>query len=342
MSKVSKPLFFSFGKDVPSQEEVKVDVNELSFKNKKTGSSPKSVISLPNYLTSSFGLKQRGFFSAIGGDQQISVSPKQEDSYKISFQDLEQSSSGRAYNDSTAQITISVGCSHRHSGSHFRDTLKKVAQTFKKAVIMVDDSVQWRTLAIDYPDYSEQQLRELAIANGDRWLAEHQQSIDQYTNVTVVRWKNFEINHLSRYNDAVAKMKVLYETVNYNGIGKSHPIKAAIDLTAQEFLKRQQKREGYDVILQSCTEEKIVCLSRDYLIEECAIMAEFWPELGTHYELYPSERTEAMAVTHKYLIKDQYPDLLYPLMIRFNKKKMFVSTEDLTDSNGNSPNTCQF
>ncbi len=252
-------------------------------------------------------------------------------SYRITFQHHSTLSSSKKYKDSHAQITISVGCSGKHTGEHFRDTLDKAIKTFQKVTIMIDDSVQWRTLAIDNPRLTDEELKELAISNGDNWLAQNKPYIDKYMlqdekKVTLVRWKDWE--ETEALNNAVREMSALYYLT-----GEAHPIKIAIDDTAQAFLERVKKRTNWENISEVHTEEEILEMSRDYLIEECAVMANLWPTLETNFELYPSERTAAMTATYENLIKDKHPNLLQALTIRFKLR----NSENTIESSESKP-----
>lgn len=227
--------------------------------------------------------------------------------------------------DKIAQITISVGCSEKHQGPYFRDTLEASVKHFKKCFIMLDDSVQWRTLKIEHPTLSDDELKALAIQHGDEWLKQNMAYINRINEtlpedkkVVVFRWSDFDQTQI---NQLIQKMKLIYEH-RYED-GRPHPIKKAIDDTANAFLERVKKRSPtpQSILDGQLTYVDIFDMSRDYLIEECAVMTEIWPTLGAHFELYPAQRSEAMRTSFEEFIKEKHPNLLLPAEIRFNKIK---------------------
>lgn len=233
------------------------------------------------------------------------------------------------YLESTAQVTISIGCSHRHNGPHLRDTLNKVSSEFKSVVVMLDDSVQGHTLALEYPDFTMKILRALGKSAGDQWLTCNQQYIDIINNqfpgkISIVRWSDWD--DTEELTSAIEKMNRIYHTNQFNGA-----IKAGIDETANAFLSRVKQRVTWPSIRKNFTEDQIVEISVKYLIEECAGMAYIWPKLKTNFELYPSERTRAMSMTFDYLIRNEHPRLLNPLMLSFRKKNVVHFQEQNTD-----------
>lgn len=266
--------------------------------------------------------------------------------HKISFQRSSDSILTTPFKDATAQITISVGCSRRHSGTYFEDTLNQAVKIFKRVIIMIDDSVQWSTLAIEYPHLTDPELKELAINNGNTWLAENQKYIDKIDSnkIQIKRWKDWE--NTDELRKAIETMKSLFDSTQYGGKRQSHPIRAAIEKTSLEFLGRVKSRllinrpiychanNSIDVDAEKRIDSLIVGMSQNYLIEECAVMAYLWPKLGAHFELYPSERMEAMKVTYEHLIKEQHPGLLQALTIRF--KVIKPKEQNILEEQGNN------
>lgn len=80
--------------------------------------------------------------------------------------------------DLRVQMTVSVGCSIQHRQKYFRDSLKKLCRTYgnNNVVIMLDDIIQWRTLAIGVEDptqRTQEHLMKKAQENARAWLLEN-------------------------------------------------------------------------------------------------------------------------------------------------------------------------
>lgn len=254
--------------------------------------------------------------------------------WRVKFQ-ADHKISPAVYLKSCAQITISVGCSEEHYGQYFERTLHEALKTFGRIVIMVDDSIQWRTLKIKHPEYAElsnEALKIKALEHGEQWLTEHHAYIElmkaQYPDkISIVRWYDFTTDQ--RYQPVIDEIHAIYDTTDYNGTGNAHPIKKAIDKTAEAFRQRIKKQVP-NILL---SDAEISALSREYLIEECAIMKEFWPRNGVQFELYPGTRTPAMTAVHEHFIKPtlsrEHPYSLEAVKICFNKKYIApIQTED--------------
>ena len=112
--------------------------------------------------------------------------------------------------------------------------------------------------------------------------------------------------------------------------------KEAIDSTAIEYLNRvyNRKKEEIKLLKGEQQVEEIECLRKkyyelnikcciDYLIEECTGFSLYnTPPFARHeYEVYPTGRTLALAMTYDKLIKPSDPDILKIVSLRFKKKK---------------------
>lgn len=232
----------------------------------------------------------------------------------------------KTFSESRAQLTISVGCSKKHYGEYFKASLEKAAKDFKDVVIMVDDSVQWRTLAIEIEDSekrNEANLRDIADKNAEDWFSENQQYIDackeKYPGkIKLIRWKDFDAVEVQR---AVNEMTQIYHN--------NERMRIAIDQTAAEFLERVRRRNP--PVPSHCTDEDILMMSRNYLIEECGVMRKIWPKYHAQYELYPAKRTRAMEETHRLYIQEQ--NLLTALIMNIHPKKSNSRVSQISDTN---------
>lgn len=206
-----------------------------------------------------------------------------------------------------AQLTISVG-QPIHEGERLSATVKLVNQSFTHCTIMIDDSIQWYTLAINTPNTPQATLLEQAIQAGDDYLKRNQALFENTFTIPyqIIRWKDW--HNTIPWQQAIIKMTQDYET--------NPLLQQGIDQNVHTFLTRYEKNKAshtYDRTIAT-----ILCTH--YLIEECAIMRTFWVDLGCHYEVYPSRRNEAMSATYRLCIEPHYTCLL-PISLRFHRLK---------------------
>jgi hypothetical protein len=185
--------------------------------------------------------------SAEGADKQYDVS------FRFAQSPIYSHFDEKLFAKLRAQITISVGCSDKHSGEYFKETLEKALKTFDDIVIMLDDSVQWHTGAIGIPEGQEcekHRLEEKAIEGGDKWLRDNLPYIEMLKKkypskkIEIKRWKAFDASEITA---AVRKINQLFD--------RDELFQRAINTTALDFLLRVK---GYDFILHeppSNTEE---------------------------------------------------------------------------------------
>jgi hypothetical protein len=206
----------------------------------------------------------------------------------------------------TVQLTVSVG-QPIHEGERLSATLALVNTAFSHCTIMIDDTIQWRTYAIGNPDADEAALLQAAIQAGDDYLARNTPLFAHYLTIPyrIVRWQ--EWHGTLEWQSAISSMQ---ETYASNTI-----LQQAIDTNVTTFLSRYEKKG----LPQHYNRQWAESLCTAYLIEECAIMKEFWPELGCHFELYPSGRNEAMQAIHQLFIAPKL--LLLPISLRFHRKQ---------------------
>jgi hypothetical protein len=218
------------------------------------------------------------------------------------------------FKEPKAQLTISVGQSI-HEGERLIATVKLVNKSFHACTIMIDDAIQWYTLAISAPQHlSREELLQTAIQAGNAYLARNMPLFVEHLTIPyqVIRWRDW--HGIEEWQQAIDTMQVAYRT--------NRVLKQAIDQNVQTFLTRYERNKAgsnYD-------QDRAIELCINYLIEECAVMRTFWPKLGCHFEVYPSGRNEAMTATHKLFIEPHYT-LLLPLSLRFNRQKSQTSLE---------------
>jgi hypothetical protein len=214
--------------------------------------------------------------------------------------------------DPTAQLTISVGQS-MHEGERLMATVSLVNKSFSHCTIMIDDSIQWHTLSIGNKAASPDILLEAAISAGDDYLARNEAIFASFTiPYRIIRWRDW--HGTLKWQLAIENMQTAYDT---NAV-----LKQAIDNNVQTFLARYERNQAGDKYDRA----HAVKMCTHYLIEECAVMLDFWIELGCHYEVYPSGRNQAMTATHQLFIAP-YHHLLLPISLRFNRLKSKVMRE---------------
>lgn len=218
--------------------------------------------------------------------------------------------------NSTCIIPISVG-QKVHEGEKFIRTINLINKSFKDATLLVDDSIQRYTLAIDSGRNAQQEY-EVALLYGEQWLERNIQYIEKMTiPYKIMRWDNFK--NSDSYADKLNKIENLYTT--------DTQYRDEINNTIKEFLNRymENKRDLNQIEYNRASR---LCL--DYLKEECACMC-IWAEHNYNFEVYPTGRNHAMNITHEKLIKPQSPNLLKSVSIRF--KKFYPKNLALTQQN---------
>ncbi|HHF7349617.1 TPA: hypothetical protein ACPSKE_002827 [Legionella feeleii] len=218
----------------------------------------------------------------------------------------------KLFPQSTCLMPISVGQTI-HEGAKFDAVIKLINSSFKRCTILVDDSVQRHTMGI-MNHASPEELYRLAVAEGDAWLRRNEAAYNQLTiPYDIMRWDDWY--NSTDYIDSHLRVQNEY---NSNELYQK-AIKANID----DFLTRYLSRFNQEDV----DHERAFRLCLDYLIEECAVMC-LWTQKDYDFEVYPSGRNKAMAATYEYLIKQEYPNRLKPVALRF-KKYPAKATPDL-------------
>ncbi len=207
----------------------------------------------------------------------------------------------KEFKHSHCLLPISIGQSV-HEGKKFLATLKLINASFQRCTILVDDTIQWHTLKIDYPDNSKEVLYRLALLKGGFWLKQYEYAIKALEIPhNILRW-----NHWRTHPNFGKKFSMIEDLY-----GTNSRYREAINLNIADYLARHILKENFNY------EQAFACCL-DYLKEECAVML-LWTEGLYDFEVYPSGRNRAMAATYEYLIKPEHPQLLRPVALRFKK-----------------------
>ena len=205
-------------------------------------------------------------------------------------------------------LTISVG-QEVHEGDKFAATIELVNASFGSCVLLVDDTLQRHSMALNKKEEAES-FYESSLLAGDLWL-QRNKIYYQHLSIleTIIRWDKWLIH--PHYNIQQEKIKQLIkEDVAYAKV---------FNQTIEEFLRRYYLRltqqQGFDW-------ERARRLCLDYLIEECTALS-LWPELGCAFEVYPSRRNAAMHATHQKFVIPDHSELLHAIAIKFKNRKQF-------------------
>lgn len=214
--------------------------------------------------------------------------------------------SKETFKNSNCLLTISVG-QEVHEAEKFAATIDLVADTFATCVMLIDDTLQRHTMALqskeDAAFFYEKSLRA-----GDAWLERNEKYFKQLKiPLKIIRWNKWlKHPHYEQKN-----RKVHLE------INKDPLYKQAFERTVNEFLRRVYNRL---LNQKPMNVDKDYVLCFDYLIEECTALC-LWSELNCHFEVYPSQRNLAMEATHQRFVLLDHPNLLHPLSIKFKNRK---------------------
>ncbi len=202
------------------------------------------------------------------------------------------------FNHSKAIVTISVG-QPNHEGDKFYSTLLATNKQFSFARIMVCDSLQRYTMKITSP-LSLGQLSLKSTKLGDEWIVRNLKYIEAMTiPYKISRWNDW-LNH----SDFVDKFQLIENLYN-----EDISFKNSIYSTTHGFISRNSERLVVD-------KEQAYELSKDYLLEECAVMLILADE-GYQFEIYPNQRNEALDYIYQTIIVKENKQLMQAVSIKF-------------------------
>jgi hypothetical protein len=202
--------------------------------------------------------------------------------------------------ESKVIITISVG-QPNHEGDKFLSTVLATNKQFSFARIMVCDSLQRHTMKMT-SSLSLDELHEVAIEEGDRWIKRNLEAINRLAiPYQISRWDEW-LKHRDFNNQSRFILELYNNDPNF---------KLAIRKTVDEFISRNPERILID-------RQRAYQLSQAYLLEECAVMLILADE-GFAYEIYPSERNEAMDFIYQNVIAKENRQLMQAVFIKFKR-----------------------
>lgn len=209
---------------------------------------------------------------------------------------------------STCLLTISVG-QEAHEAEKLYSTIALVDQSFKACVMLIDDTLQRHTMAIETDVQFGDELLFASLQAGDSWLKRNEKIYTQMQiPLSIIRWNDW-LNH----KDYLSYRSKLLETCA-NDISYKEKFEETID----QFLERYSRRAQNNYLIDDRARK--LCL--EYLLEECTAMC-LWPELQCEYEVYPGYRNAAMDETHRRFVLPAYPSLLHAVRVKFKNRGQF-------------------
>jgi hypothetical protein len=207
-------------------------------------------------------------------------------------------------------LTISVG-QEVHEGAKFAATIELVREHFAACTMLIDDTLQRHTMALNHPTLVESDFLDISRREGGQWLIRNHTYYKNLPNLKILHW-DYWLTH-PYYHSTSEHIQTL--------LARDRLYQEAFNTTITAFLQRYCQRLPAEVLTQF-DHKRARQLCFDYLLEECTALC-LWPELNCHYEVYPNPRNGAMVYTHQHLILPQYPQLLHAVAIKFKQRKQF-------------------
>ena len=207
-------------------------------------------------------------------------------------------------------LTISVG-QEVHEGEKFIATVQLVREHFTACTMLIDDTLQRHTMALNNPEHTAEDFLASSRFEGERWLERNRTYYENLPNLKILRWDQW-LMHPQYHSTSNHIQKLFVQDL---------AVQEAFNQTIRIFLQRYTQRLSPESRAQfDLTRAYQLCF--DYLIEECTAMC-LWPELECHYEVYPSPRNVAMAYIHQHCVLPKHPKLLHAVAIKFKQRKQF-------------------
>lgn len=212
----------------------------------------------------------------------------------------------KVFKNSQCLLTISVG-QEIHEGEKFDTTIELVNNSFKSCIMLIDDTLQRHTMALNRKENSDF-FYDISLKEGDLWLARNEIYYKKLTILNkVIRWDSW-LQH-PNYFEQQSKIISLIES--------DFVYRKAFEETIDEFLERYIRRKSDKADMNM---ERAHSLCFNYLVEECSALC-LWVELSCNFEVYPNRRNRVMDETHKRFVLQDHPNLLHSVAIKFKNRK---------------------
>ena len=206
------------------------------------------------------------------------------------------------FKQSKCLLTVSVGQAV-NEGESLVATLKLVGECFSSCIILLYDSLQRYTMALNNhraPEY----FHSMASQEGQLWIDRNVSYIEALTIPVSYSFWDVWLAHPDYANKKEILQARLKEDPAYQ---------ASFDLTIDKYITRLLKNIPD---ITQFDRERAESLCFQYVLEECAVLC-LWPELHCQYEIYASQHNPAMRATRERFVTAISPNCLQPLSMRF-------------------------
>lgn len=211
---------------------------------------------------------------------------KRNKKYRAAFAGIN-SSEKQEFKNSKCIMGISVGQQY-HEGGKFLSTINTVNKNFNYCNILIADTLQKHTMAIDQQDKDERELYTLSKKAGDDWLERNMPYISTMNIPCIIsRWDEWLENDRYQY----------YHTQVYKLYNNDSMYKEAVNQTAYQFLLKKDAPLIKD-------QKLAFNLCIQYLLEEAAVAC-IYTELDYKFTVYPSKGNLAVIIAPGKLIQNE-------------------------------------
>ena len=205
-------------------------------------------------------------------------------------------------------LTISVG-QEVHEGEALELSIDAVNRHFGPVILLIDDSLQRHTMALDQ-SLGAEAFYEPAVKAGDAWLSRNAAAYQRLQGLSrILRWDHWLGHPAFKTQEERLRTQLKQDPAYRDSMAQT------IEIFLNRYYRRLTQQSAFDY-------QRAQGLCLDYLLEECTALC-LWPELQCHFEVYPSPRNQAMTYTHQQWVLPQYPDLLHPIALKFKHRKQF-------------------
>ena len=193
-------------------------------------------------------------------------------------------------------VAVSVG-QEANDGDRFKATLELVNNNFSECMILVGDSLQRHNLVF-LENRFDNDIYQRSIDLGNEWMARNINSSNSLTIPHAIkRWDEWLKS--PQFAPLLDYVKHYYET---NMI-----LNDAVNSSINEFVSRIKTRQtpNNDIAI-----DVMINASRNYLLEEIAILVLMLPEENYNYIIYPGKKIKALEASFSLLLKDGYKHLM--------------------------------
>jgi len=203
------------------------------------------------------------------------------------------------FQTSNCVVGISVG-QMASEDNRLRALLNLINRNFACCTILVGDTLQRHNLYFSTNRYAD------SLNHGDDWILRNTDIISNLTiPFTVTRWDTWLNSDL--FAACLSKVQMAFDNdeIFFN----------AVNSTIDEFYQRILKRN-------ECTVEKkyFYECSKNYLLEEIAIIELMLPPAGYRFFIYPNKTPKAFEIAYPIFVEHLYPGMVQWVQVQLKKK----------------------